>query len=132
MHVSCAERSRRAYRSAASFTENESISNLVIIGDPGTTTYRFDCDQKCLFVPCADSYEKLPSKVASALTFLCFSDVNAAVLKVDDDIRCREPNELTKVLLHELSRSHYAGRIWDPMNDRGFRSDVAFSEMLDT
>lgn len=119
MHISCAERSLRAYRSAASFTENEFISNLVIIGDPSTTTYRFDCDQKCLFVPCADSYEKLPLKVASALRFLGFSNVSAAVLKVDDDIQCREPNELTEVLLHELGRSDYAGRIWDPMNDQG-------------
>ena len=95
MHLSCEPRVERAQRSCASFASDlgEASSQLIVVGDEAGATYRYDAHRNVLTVPAPDSYEHLPAKVISALTFLCWCGVDA-VLKVDDDHRLKSAEAL--------------------------------------
>jgi hypothetical protein len=98
MHVSCEARLQRAEASCASFSPalSETTSQLIVVGDEGAATYRYDAARNVLHVPTSDAYEHLPAKVISALSFLSLCGGVEAVLKVDDDHRLKSADALRR------------------------------------
>ena len=62
----------------------EDASQLIVVGDESSATYRYDGVRNVLHVPTSDAYEHLPAKMVSALSFLSWCGAKA-MLKVDDD-----------------------------------------------
>ncbi len=97
LHMSCVARLERAEKSIASFTNADSaLQHLKLVGTG--EEYRFDTTTRLLGVPTDDSYECLPQKVFQALAILTLAHNPSAVLKLDDDHRLANANELEKLL----------------------------------
>lgn len=114
-HVTCRHKVGLAADSAASFEGRDihGIANIIVYGDPHLDpyTYHFDEKSRTLTVPAADSYEGLPMKVSAYLRFAGLSTSSTPVLKVDDDIRCVDPQGLLSEL-PTLASCDYAGRVF--------------------
>jgi hypothetical protein len=113
-HVSCRERLSLAQASVRSFEDaSPTIDNLTVVGDASLPrdSYVFQAREKLLIVPAADTYECLPQKVQKLFMFLGRANLDAHVLKIDDDIRCADPVQLHRDLQNVMSQSEYGGAI---------------------
>ena len=97
LHMSCVPRLDRADRSIDSFgTSASSLDHLKLVGTG--RQYTFDTATQVLGVPAGDSYECLPQKVFQALAFLTLAHNPSVLVKLDDDHRLANGNELEKLL----------------------------------
>lgn len=98
MHLSCAARVERARASWTSFdaAHAHGVSQVIVVGCADAHVYRFDAEQGVLTVPAPDSYEHLPAKVIAAMFFFALLGHIEAVLKVDDDHRLRDLDQLAR------------------------------------
>jgi hypothetical protein len=97
LHMSCVPRLNRADKSIASFDNSESrLEHLKLVGTG--KGYTFDAATHLLGVPAGDSYECLPQKVFQALALLTLAHNPDALVKLDDDHRLANTNELEKLL----------------------------------
>ena len=115
LHFSCRPNQSLARSSAASFVgEHSRIHNVIVVGHPSGKRgdYSVDSANSLLVVPANDAYEGLSEKAAAAYAFLAFSGNTACILKVDDDIRCLEPERLVQETLPLVRSRDYIGRVW--------------------
>ncbi len=114
VHVSCKPGLSQARRSADTFQDAHGrMANLIVLGRPGTR-YSFDVANDMLVVPAGDPYEDLPATVGAALHFIGMSGYGGPVIKVDDDICCRDPEQLADAVLAVTGKADYSGRVSDP------------------
>lgn len=102
LHMSCAPRLARAELSIASFPPNAAnTTHLKLVGNGNQHTF----DAGLLSVAAADSYESLPQKVFQGLSLLTLAHNPSAIVKLDDDHRLRDSNELDELLSFASSSS---------------------------
>jgi len=88
LHMSCLPRLERATESAASFRfSSAEVSNIYVVGFGHVGEFTFDATRMMLTVPEDDGYAGLAGKVIAAFTFLRLCSQVKVVLKVDDDHR---------------------------------------------
>ncbi|MCP9888016.1 hypothetical protein KBY96_08760 [Cyanobium sp. ATX 6A2] len=95
---------------------SDRLGRLIIVGDKTLRPYcyRYDSDSRVLFVPNSDTYERLTEKTFLAYLFLYGLELNASILKVDDDTTCVNPAKLTNKVFPLTKCSNYVGRVWHP------------------
>jgi hypothetical protein len=98
LHISCEDRLARAMESTHSFAavDKNNVAQAIVVGSPSAAEFRFDPENLILRVPTHDSYEQLPAKVMSAVTFLHATGTVQSLLKVDDDHRLNDYVELLR------------------------------------
>jgi hypothetical protein len=98
MHLSCSSRVPRAQESCQSFSAAEShgVTQVIVVGSATAHCFSYQPPTRVLTVPAPDTYEHLTAKVVAAMC--CFSLLGSieAVLKVDDDHRLRQLDELLR------------------------------------
>jgi hypothetical protein len=106
MHLSCAARVERAQSSCESFAAAHSrgVSQLIVVGSEEAQLYQFDDATRVLTVPAPDSYEQLPAKVIAAMFFFALCGHIDAVLKVDDDHRLRDVDQLVRAFARVVAK----------------------------
>jgi hypothetical protein len=84
-----------------------------VIGDPKlTSAYKFDLEEKVLYVKVADDYVSLPKKVIAAYEAIYETHIFQYIFKTDDDQFLSAISFLTtlqKLLLSAPNKIHYAG-----------------------
>jgi hypothetical protein len=114
IHISCKRLFCKAQASVRSFNDPSGrIQNVIVIGS-GDSQFDFDPSTQVLAVPAGDSYEELPMKICSMSAFVGISNINCPVLKVDDDVHCRDVLKLRHDLDHVIVKSDYGGRVVVP------------------
>ena len=116
-HISCHSRISLARNSVLSFENNaKDIANIIVVGNPNFKAfeYTFDAENKVLTVPENDSYEALPQKMASFFLFCGISSLKMPILKVDDNIHCRNIDNLRRDLGDVMLSHDYGGRVVPP------------------
>lgn len=110
-HVSCKQQIERARSSALSFFDPSGrIKNLIVVGsETADDKFKFDRANSVLTVPAGDSYEHLSMKVHQMVLFLALSSANCSVLKVDDDVHCRELTKLYEDFKLIIASADYGG-----------------------
>ena len=100
MHLSCVPRIARAQESCKSFepAEGRGVSQIIVVGSDTARCYGYDAATRVLTVPAADTYEQLPAKVTAAMVCFALLGTIQAVLKVDDDHRLNQVDELSRAL----------------------------------
>lgn len=97
LHMTCLPRLDRAERSIASFAlDTNALTHVRLVGSGSSNGV--DVDAKLLRVATADSYECLPQKVFQGLALLALAIDPSCVLKLDDDHRLANADELTTLL----------------------------------
>jgi len=106
MHLSCAARIERAQASCESFAaaQPRGVSQLIVVGSSEAQVYRFDDATGVLTVPAPDSYEHLPAKVTAAMFLFALCGHIDAVLKVDDDHRLRDVDQLVRAFARVVAK----------------------------
>lgn len=88
-----------------------------VIGDETMTdAFKFDEDEKILWVKVADDYNSLPNKVISAYDAVYKTFNFKYIFKTDDDqilVNDKFFDTLTKLLISKTPKSHYGGYIVD-------------------
>jgi hypothetical protein len=110
-HVSCYPRERDAHASADSFADDgdAGTGHLIVVADDSRARFEFFPERRLLVVPAGDEYERLPMKMQALLTFLGHAKLEIDVLKVDDDVHCRDIRALRRDLATVLDSCSYGG-----------------------
>jgi hypothetical protein len=98
LHMSCKPRLDRAQASIDSFQSipSKDLTHVKLIGNG--SIYDYQQSSSLLQVPALDTYEHLASKVIDAYTLLAFCPGIKAVIKMDDDHRLLNANQLLRFL----------------------------------
>ena len=98
LHLSCGPRVARAQESCHSFmpAERHGVTQIIVVGSAEASCFSYAPETRVLTVPAADSYEQLPAKVVAAMYCLALTGRVQAVLKVDDDHRLNQLDELQR------------------------------------
>jgi hypothetical protein len=107
MHLSCAPRIARAQESCQSFApaQAQGISQIIVVGSASALRFEYDAASRVLTVPASDAYEHLPAKVVAAMACFALAGHVEAVLKVDDDHRLKQLEELQRMFDRVHSRN---------------------------
>ncbi len=105
VHVSCLRRVSRARKAVRSFQESgeSSFSSVIFVGAGEDAPLQFDEAEGILSLPCDDSYEALPTKVAMAIAVVSMLAGVSSIVKLDDDHRLASPETL-RSLAREIER----------------------------
>ena len=111
-HISCRSRIDLAKKSVLSFQNSaDDIRHLIVIGDPELqkNKFTFESESMILKVPSSDSYEGLPSKIRNFFLFLGMTSLEVPVLKIDDNIHCKNISKLREDLEEVVLKRDYGG-----------------------